>query len=92
MASPPVRLAFSHAGQDFIVKARSTADGWEIRGFPQARGTGRTRFATVVPHNAIQDAKGRGATDPIGAALRSVRDAIIRAIDHGEPLKDEAGS
>jgi hypothetical protein len=80
------RLAFSHAEQRFIVKARSTPEGWEIRGFPLARGTQRTRFVEVVPHDVVEDARQRGASDPIGAALASVRDQMVAALNRGEQL------
>jgi hypothetical protein len=86
MSPEPPRLAFSHAEQRFIVKARSTPEGWEIRGFPQARGTRRTRFMALVSHEAVQDAQRRGAPDLVDAALRSVRDKMIEAIDQGEQL------
>lgn len=90
MTTAPPRLAFSHARQDFIVKARPTPEGWEIRGFPQARRTQRTRFM-VVPREAVEGAQQQGAPDPIDDALHSIRDQIVAAIDRGEPLIEARG-
>lgn len=84
MAPKPPRLLFSHAGQDFVVKARPTEEGIEARGFWNARSKGRTRFFVLVPADAGQTSR----TDPVQAALKLVRDRIIAAIDDGEPLVD----
>jgi hypothetical protein len=40
----------------------------------------------VVRRVAVEEAQRRGAPDPIGAALHSVRDEIVAAIDRGEAL------
>jgi hypothetical protein len=84
MAPRPPRLLFKHAGQDFIVKARPTAEGIEARGFWNARSRARTRFFVLVPGGAGPDSR----TDPVHAALELVRDQIIAAIDGREPLID----
>ncbi|MGU3665109.1 hypothetical protein ACLBX9_13090 [Methylobacterium sp. A49B] len=89
MASTLPRLAFSHAGQDFIVKARPVADGIEVRGFWHARSRGRTRFIVVVPAEAIEKAQRPDWADPVQAALKLVRNQIVSAIDEGEPLVEE---
>lgn len=89
MASTPPRLAFSHAGQDFIVKARTVTDGVEVRGFWHARSRGRTRFFVVVPIDAIEKAKRPDWADPVQAALKLVRNQIVTAIDEGEPLAED---
>lgn len=89
MSPTPPRLSFSHAGQDFIVKARATAAGVEVRGFWHARSRGRTRFFVVVPSEAIQKAQRPDWADPVQAALKLVRSQIISAIDKGEPLHEE---
>ncbi|TXM66452.1 hypothetical protein FV226_23460 [Methylobacterium sp. WL12] len=89
MPSPLPRLPFSHAGQDFIVKARPTADGVEVRGFWHARSRGQTRFFVVVPTEAIQKARRPDWADPVQAALKLVRNLIVSAIDEGEPLGEE---
>jgi hypothetical protein len=89
MPSKPPRLSFSHAGQDFIVKARPVADGIEVRGFWHARSRGRTRFFVVVPSEAIQKAQRPDWADPIQAALKLVRNQIVTALDEGEPLVGE---
>lgn len=89
MTSPPPRLTFSHAGQDFIVKARPVAGGIEVRGFWKARSRGRTRFFVVVPNEAIQKAQRPDWADPVQAALKLVRNQITSAIDEGEPLAEE---
>jgi len=85
MTSRPPRLLFSHAGQEFIIKARPTAEGIEARGFWNARSKGRTRFFVLVPAGAGQTSR----TDPVQTALELVRNQIITAIDGGEPLVDE---
>ncbi|WP_267359824.1 MULTISPECIES: hypothetical protein [unclassified Methylobacterium] len=92
MPSTPPRLPFSHAGQDFIVKARPVADGIEVRGFWHARSRGQTRFAVVVPSEVIQNAQRPDWADPIQAALKLVRNQIVSAIDEGEPLAEETQS
>lgn len=89
MPSTPPRLAFSHAGQDFIVKARPVADGVEVRGFWHARSRGRTRFFVVVPADALEKAKRPDWADPVQAALKLVRKQIVSAIDEGEPLAED---
>jgi hypothetical protein len=89
MPSMPPRLTFSHAGQDFIVKARPVADGIEVRGFWHARSRGRTRFAVVVPTEAIQKAQRPDWANPVQGALKLVRNQIVSAIDEGEPLAEE---
>ncbi|CAM3174565.1 MULTISPECIES: hypothetical protein [Methylobacterium] len=90
MPATPPRLPFSHAGQDFVVKARPVADGVEVRGFWHARSRGRTRFSVVVPADAIQKAQRPDWADPVQAALKLVRNQIISAINEGEPLAEEA--
>lgn len=89
MPSTPPRLTFSHAGQDFIVKARPVEDGVEVRGFWRARSRGRTRFSVVVPTEAVQKAQRPDWADPVQAALKLVRNQIVSAIDAGEPLAEE---
>ncbi len=89
MPSSPPRLPFSHAGQDFVVKARPVADGVEVRGFWHARSRGRTRFFVIVPAEAIQRAQRPDWADPMQAALKLVRTQISSAIDKGEPLAEE---
>ena len=83
------RLPFSHAGQDFIVKARPVADGVEVRGFWKARSKGRTRFFVIVPTEAVQKAQRPDWADPVQAALKLVRNQITSAVDEGEPLVEE---
>jgi hypothetical protein len=90
MAPVPPRLAFSHAGQDFLVKARPTADGVEVRGFWNARSRGRTRFFVLVPAEALVKAQRPDWADPVRAALKLVKNQIMSAIDNGEQLADEA--
>ena len=89
MVPVPPRLAFSHYGQDFIVKARSTADGVEVRGFWKARSKGRTRFFILVPMEAVQKARRPDWADPVQAALKLVKSQITSAIDEGAHLADE---
>jgi hypothetical protein len=89
MPPTPPRLPFSHAGQDFVVKARPVADGVEVRGFWHARSRGRTRFFVLVPADAIQKAQRPDWADPVHAALKLVRNQIIAAIDRDEPLAEE---
>ena len=89
MPSHLPRLTFSHAGQDFIVKARPTPGGVEVRGYWHARSRGQTRFFVVVPNEAIQKARRPDWTDPVQAALKLVRNQIVSAIDEGEPLGEE---
>lgn len=89
MASTPPRLAFSHAGQDFIVKARAVADGVEVRGFWHARSKGRTRFFVLVPAEAVQKAQRPDWADPVQSALKLVRNQIVSAIDEGELLAED---
>ena len=89
MPSTPPRLAFSHAGQDFIIKARPVSDGIEVRGFWHARSRGRTRFFVVVPTDALEKAKRPDWADPVQAALKLVRNQIVTAIDEGEPLAED---
>jgi hypothetical protein len=84
------RLTFSHAGQDFVVKARPVADGVEVRGFWHARSRGRTRFSVTVPTEAVQKAQRPDRADPVQAALKLVRNQIVSAVDAGEPLAEEA--
>lgn len=84
MPPRPPRLLFTHAGQDFVVKARPTAEGIEVRGFWNARSKGRTRFLVLVPAGTGQGSR----TDPVQAAVELVRDQIITAIDGGESLVD----
>ncbi|WP_424753307.1 hypothetical protein [Methylobacterium sp.] len=79
------RLSFSHAGQDFVVKARPTEEGIEARGFWNARSKARTRFFVLV----ITETGQTSQANQVQAALRLVRDQIIAAIDVGEPLVDE---
>lgn len=88
MLTAPPRLPFSHAGQDFIVKARPTADGVEVRGFWNARSRGQTRFFVLVPTEAIQKAKRPDWADPVQAAMKLVRNQIVSAIDEGKPLAE----
>lgn len=90
MASTPPRLAFSHAGQDFIVKARAVADGVEVRGFWHARSKGRTRFFVLVPAEAVQKAQRPDWADPVQSALKLVRNQIVSAIDEGEPVAEDS--
>lgn len=90
MPAAPPRLSFSHAGQDFIVKARPVPDGIEVRGFWHARSKGRTRFFVVVPAEAIQKAQRPDWADPVQAALKLVRKQIVQAIDEGEPLAEDS--
>ena len=90
MPSTPPRLAFSHAGQDFIVKARPVADGVEVRGFWHARSRGRTRFSVVVPSEAVEKSRRPDWADPVQSALKLVRNQIVAAIDEGEPLAEDA--
>jgi len=85
MTTKSPRLSFSHAGQDFVVKARPTKEGIEARGFWNARSKARTRFFVLVPTEAGQASR----TSPVQAAMKLVRDQIIAAIDAGEPLVDE---
>lgn len=89
MSPTPPRLPFSHAGQDFVVKARPVADGVEVRGFWHARSRGRTRFFVIVPADAIQKAQRPDWADPVHSALKLVRNQIISAIDGGEPLAED---
>lgn len=89
MPPTPPRLSFSHAGQDFVVKARPVADGIEVRGFWHARSRGRTRFFALVPAEAIQKAKRPDWADPVQAALKLVKSQIVSAIDEGQPLAEE---
>ncbi|TXM60970.1 hypothetical protein [Methylobacterium sp. WL120] len=89
MPSNLPRLAFSHSGQDFIVKARQTSDGVEVRGYWHARSRGQTRFFVVVPNEAIQKARRPDWADPVQAASKLVRNQIVSAIDEGEPLGEE---
>lgn len=89
MPATPPRLAFSHAGEDFIVKARPVPGGVEVRGFWHARSKGRTRFFVVVPADAIEKAKRPDWADPVQAALKLVRNQIVSAVDEGEPLAEE---
>jgi hypothetical protein len=89
MASTPPRLTFSHAGQEFIVKARPVAEGIEVRGFWKARSRGRTRFLVVVPTEAIRKSQQPDWADPVQAALKLVQNQISTAIDEGEPLAEE---
>lgn len=89
MPSTLPRLSFSHAGQDFVVKARPVADGVEVRGFWNARSKGRTRFSVLVPTETLQKAQRPDWADPVQAALKLVRNQITSAIDGGEPLADE---
>lgn len=90
MPLTPPRLTFSHAGQDFIVKARPVADGVEVRGFWHARSRGRTRFFVVVPSTAVEKAQRPDWADPVQSALKLVRNQIVLAIDEGEPLYEDA--
>lgn len=90
MPTTPPRLSFSHAGQDFIIKARPVADGVEVRGFWNARSRGRTRFFVIVSAEAIQKAQRPDWADPVQAALKLVRNQITSAIDEGEPIAEEA--
>ncbi|MGE8130910.1 hypothetical protein ACQKQD_28405 [Methylobacterium sp. NPDC080182] len=89
MPSTLPRLPFSHAGQEFVVKARPVADGVEVRGFWHARSKERTRFFVVVPTDAIEKAKRPDWADPVQAALKLVRKQIVSAIDGGEPLAED---
>ncbi|MFK5600534.1 hypothetical protein ACFZ8E_26620 [Methylobacterium sp. HMF5984] len=89
MPSTLPRLPFSHAGQNFIVKARPTAAGVEVRGFLHARSRGQTRFFVLVPIEAIQKAQRPDWADPVQAALKLVRNQIVSAIDEGKPLGEE---
>lgn len=89
MPPPLPRLPFSHAGQDFIVKARPTADGVEVRGFWHTRSRGQTRFFVVVPSETIQKAQRLDWADPVQSALKLVRNQIVSAIEEGEPLAEE---
>jgi hypothetical protein len=89
MPSTLPRLPFSHAGQEFVVKARPVTDGVEVRGFWHARSKARTRFFVVVPTDAIEKAKRPDWADPVQAALKLVRKQIVSAIDEGEPLAED---
>ena len=90
MPAKPPRLPFSHAGQDFIVKARPVADGVEVRGFWHARSRGRTRFFVVVPSEAVEKSRRPDWADPVQSALKLVRDQIVSAIDEDQPLAEDA--
>ena len=89
MPLTPPRLPFSHAGQDFIVKARPVAEGVEVRGFWNARSKGRTRFFVIVPSEAVQKAQRPDWADPVQAGLKLVRKQIVSALDEGEPLSED---